>query len=233
MVRFLMPAYPAAALLIAAALEGKGQRALRRALSYVTLASCALGLYWAGLIFYSQGRWKPVLGLVSRTDYLSNTQPTYPYSHYAAIEFINQKLPAGAKTLIIGDGRSFYFKKDFVVSSVFDKTPIVEYAAASRGGEELYARLRAEGITHLLINAAEAIKLQGYGVLYWDARARGVFDEFWASHAVEVFGRDETQGGRFLNRVAVYEIAQKLPRGTPPAFNVMKEVIMRNIEAGR
>ncbi len=232
MVRFLMPAYPAAALLIAASFEGKGHRALRRTLSYAALASCAFGLYWAGLIFYTQGRWKPVLGLVSKREYLSNTQPTYPYSHYAAIEFINERLPAAAKTLIIGDGRSFYFKKDFVVSSVFDKTPIVEYAAASGNGEELYTRLRAEGITHLLINAAEAIKLgQGYRMFYWDARARSVFDEFWARHAREVFSRDEAQSGRLLNRVTVYEIAERLPPGTPPAFNVMKELIMKNIDA--
>ncbi|HAT72216.1 MAG TPA: hypothetical protein DCS63_05310 [Elusimicrobia bacterium] len=234
MVRFLMPAYPAAALLIAASLEGRGHVALRRTLSYAALACCALGLYWAGLIFYSQGRWKPVLGLVSKKEYLSNTQATYPYSHYAAIEFINEKLPAGSKTLIIGDGRSFYFKKDFIVSSVFDKTPVVEYAAASASGEELYARLRAEGVTHLLINAAEAIKLGvGYRMFYWDARARGVFDEFWARHAREVFARDEVQSGRFLNRVTVYELAAELPRGTPPAFNVMKEIIMKNIEAKR
>ena len=232
MVRFLMPVYPAAALLIAASFEGRGHRALRKTLSYAALASCALGLYWAGLIFYSQGRWKPVLGLVSKREYLLNTQPTYPYSHYGAIEFINEKLPAGAKTLIIGDSRSFYLKKDFVVSSVFDKTPIAEYAAASGNGEELYARLRAEGITHLLINVAEAIKLgQGYRMFYWDARARSVFDEFWARHAREVFSRDEAQGGRFLNRVAVYEIAENLPPGAPPAFNVMKELIMKNVDA--
>lgn len=231
MVRFLMPAYPAAALLIAASLEGRGHRALRRTLSYAALASCALGLYWAGLIFYSQGRWRPVCGLVSRRDYLADTQPTYPYSHYAAIEFINEKLPPGAKTLIIGDGRSFYFRKDFVVSSVFDKTPVVEYAAASADGEELYARLRAAGITHLLVNIAEGIKLgQGYGMFYWDARARGVFDQFWARHAREVFARDEAQGGRFLNRVLVYEIAEKLPPGTSPAFNAVKEIIMKNID---
>jgi arabinogalactan endo-1,4-beta-galactosidase len=123
-------------------------------------------------------------------------------------------------------------KKDFVVSSVFDRTPIVEYAAASKDGEELYARLRADGITHLLVNAAEGIKLgKSYGMFYWDARARGVFDAFWDRHVVQVYAADETQGGRAFNRLAVYELADKLPAGTPPAFNIMREIIMRNVDA--
>lgn len=232
MVRFLMPAYPAAALLIAASLEGPGHRGLRRTLRYAALFTCAVGLYWAGLIFYSQGRWRPVAGLVSKRDYLAATQPTYPYSPYTAIEFINEKLPPGAKTLIVGDGRSFYLKKDFVVSSVFDKTPIVEYAATSRDGDELYARLKADGITHLLLNVAEGIKLgKGYGIFYWDARARGVFDAFWDRHVRQVFYSDETQGGRFFNRVAVYELVDKLPAGTPPAYNLMREAVMKNVDA--
>jgi hypothetical protein len=232
MVRFLMPAYPAAGLLIAASLEGPGHRGLRKALRYAALLTCAVGLYWAGAIFYSQGRWRPLAGLVSKRDYLASTQPTYPYSAYSAIEFVNEKLPPGAKTLIIGDGRSFYFKKDFVVSSVFDKTPIVEYAAASKDGDELYARLKAEGITHILLNVAEGIKLgKGYGMFYWDARARGVFDAFWDRHVRQVFNADETQGGRFFNRVAVYELTDKLPAGTPPAYNLVREAVMRNVDA--
>ncbi len=233
-VRYLMPVYPAAALLIAASLEGREHRALRRTLSLAALASCALGLYWGGLNFYfqGQGRWLPVFGRVTKQEYLLNTQHTYSYSHYAAIEFINDKLPAGAKTLIIGDARSFYLKKDFIVSSIFDKTPVAEYAVSSRNGAELYARLRAEGVTHLLLNTAEAIRLgRGYGMFYWDTRAREVFYEFWARHVREVFSRDEYQNGKRINRLVVYEIAEKLPPGTPPAFNVMKEVIMKDIGA--
>lgn len=231
MVRFLMPAYPAAALLIAAGLHGGRHPALRKALSLLTLFACALCLYWAALMLYSQGRWRPVAGLISKHDYLGATQATYPYSHYLAIEFINEKLPPGAKTLIVGDARGSYFKKDFVVSSVFDKTPLVEYAAASKTGEELYARLRAEGITHILLNAAEGIRLgRAYNMFYWDARARGVYDEFWNEHVRELYAFDEIEHGKPSNRVAVYELADKRPPAAPPAFNMMKEIIMRQID---
>ncbi len=234
MARFLMPAYAAAGLLIAAGLEGRDHPLLRKALGYVTLAACALGLYWSGLILYSQGRWRPVFGLVEKEAYLSDTQPTYPYSHYTAIKFVNEKLPPAAKVLIVGDGRSFYLRKDFVVGSVFDKTPIVEYSAAARDGADLYARLRADGVTHLLVNAAEGIKLgQSYNMFYWDDKARAVFDSFWDAHVREVFGRDEVKGGSFLNRVAVFELVPRREKGERPPFNLLRDVVMRNLKPAK
>lgn len=230
LVRFLMPAYPAAALLMAAALEGRTHAVLKKALSVTVLLSCALGLYWAGWIYYSQGLWQPLTGLVTGREYLSSTRPAYAFSHYAAIEFINDKLPPRAKTLIVGDARSYYFRKDFVVSSVFDKTPAVEWAAASGDGDELYARMKAEGVTHLLVNTSEAIRLgRSYGIFYWDERTRGVFNDFWNRHLREVFARDEREDGNLVNRVAVYELVQALPPGASPAFNLM-ELAHKNIE---
>lgn len=232
MVRFLMPAYPAAGLIIGAYLFSPGHKGLKLAIKTAVLAACFAGLYWAGRIFYAQGRWQPLCGLVSKDDYLGHTQPTYPYSSYSAVKFINDKLPADAKVLMVGDERSFYLKKRFIVSSVYDKNALVEYASASKDGADLYARLRADGVTHLLINTAEAIRLgRGYRMFYWDARARGVFYAFWALHAREVFAFDEKQGGASINRVAVYEIVDALPAGSPPQFNLMKEVVMKNIDA--
>lgn len=231
LVRFLMPAYPAAALLMAAALEGRTHAALKRILSVTVLLACALGLYWAGWVYYSQGLWQPLTGLMTGREYLSRTQTAYAYSHYTAIEFINDKLPPQAKTLIVGDARSYYFRKDFIVSSVFDKTPAVEWAAASRDGDELYARMKSEGITHLLLNTSEAIRLgRSYGIFYWDERSRRVFNDFWNRHLQEVFTHDEAPDGRLLNRVAVYELVPSRPPGTSPPFNLMEEVVRKNID---
>ncbi|MBI4800916.1 MAG: glycosyltransferase family 39 protein [Elusimicrobia bacterium] len=228
MVRFLMPAYPAAGLLMAHYLFSGGHKALKMALKAVVLLSCLSGVYWSALVFYTQGRYKPVLGQVSKEEYLSRTQPGYPYSHYSALQFINEKTDPGSKVLIAGDSRSFYLKKDFVVSSVFDKTPLVEYAAASKTGEEMYARMKADGITHLLLNVAEAVKLgKGYGMFYFDDRSLAVFNEFWAAHAKEVYFNDETQGGRILNMTAVYELAAARDPKEPPPYNFMNEVIMK------
>jgi len=232
MVRFLMPAYPAAGLVLAAYLFSPGHRALKLLLKAAALGVCLSALYISAVIFYTQGRWRPVAGAVPAEEYLSHTQPTYPYSCYAAIKFVNEHTGPGSRTLMIGDEKSFYFKKDFIVSSVYDRTAMVEYAAAAKDGGDLYARLRADGVTHLLVNTADAIRLgREYRMFYWDARARGVFDEFWAGHARSVYAFDEAQGGRVFNRVEVYELLDRLPAGVSPAFNPVKEIIMKTLDA--
>jgi 4-amino-4-deoxy-L-arabinose transferase-like glycosyltransferase len=232
MVRFLMPAYPAAGLLIAGCLFSPGHRALKLALRAVVLGVCLGSLYISALLFYTQGRWRPVAGAIPAEEYLAHTQPTYPYSCYAAIKFINEQTGPGSKTLMIGDEKSFYFKKDFIVSSVYDRTAAAEYAAAAKDGADLYARLRGDGVTHLLVNTADAIRLgREYRMFYWDARARAAFDEFWGAHARSVFAFEDAQNGRVFNRVEVYELLDRLPPGTPPAFNPVKEIIMKSLEA--
>lgn len=234
MVRFLMPAYPAAGLLIGHCLCSGGHRALKGVLRLVALATCLAGVYWALLFFYSQGRWKPVLGQLPKEEYLSHTPPNYPFSHYTAIKFINEKLPPDAKTLIVGDGRSFYMKKDFIVSSVFDKTPLVEYALVSGGGDAMYARMKADGLTHLLLNVGEAVRMgKTYRMFYFDARSLAVFNQFWAAHVKEVFSSNEVQpGGQMFNRTAVYELVDAGDPKIPPPFNFMNEVIMKAVNPG-
>jgi hypothetical protein len=231
-VRLLMPAYPAAAIVIAAALDGPSRRALKNVLALAVLLAAALGLYWAAWLYYSQGLWQPLTGATTRREYLSKTQAAYAYSHYPAIEFVNEKLPHNAKTLIVGDARSYYLRKDFVVSSVFDTTPVVQWATASKDGDELYALMKTQGITHLLLNASEAIRLgRDYRIFPWDARARGVFNNFWNRHLKEVFAQDEMRDGRILNRVAVYELVPTLPPGASPPVNLMEEVVRKNTDA--
>ncbi|MCX5785184.1 MAG: hypothetical protein NTX59_05810 [Elusimicrobia bacterium] len=228
MVRFLMPAYPAAGLIISAYLFSGTHRALKAALKAVVLLLCLTGLYWSTLVFYSQGRWKPVFGQVTKDDYLSHTQPTYPYSHYAGIKYINEKLPPDSKTLIVGDGRSLYLEKNFMISTAFDKTPLVEYAMASGSGAELYARMKAEGLTHILLNVAEGVRLaRDYGMFYFDARTLAVFNDFWAAHVKEVYSYDEVQGGRPINKIEVYELVDNREPVSAPPFNYMSEVIMK------
>jgi 4-amino-4-deoxy-L-arabinose transferase-like glycosyltransferase len=234
MVRFLMPAYPAAGLLMSAYLFSPGHRLLKMLLKAAALALCLTGLFWSALVFHQQERWRPLVGAVAKDDYLSHTQPTYPYSAYSAIKFINEKTPPGSKVLFLGDERSFYMKRDFLVSSVYDRCAAVEYASAAKDGEDLYARLKADGFTHILLNTAEAIRLgRDYRMFYWDARAKKVFYDFWDSHAREVFSFDEQRDGRFFNRVAVYELASRPPGLPPSPFNVIRDIVVRNIETPR
>ncbi len=103
-------------------------------------------------------------------------------------------------------------------------------AAQTLTGDELYARLKADGVTHILVNAGEAVRLgRDYGMFYWDARARGVFNAFWNAHLKEVFAREEQREGRFFNRVAVYELAPAFPSRIPPPPNMMEELVMKSL----
>ncbi|MFA6433122.1 MAG: glycosyltransferase family 39 protein [Elusimicrobiales bacterium] len=232
MVRFLMPVYPAAGLIIAAYLFAPGHKALKTALKTAVLAACLTGVYWSSAIFYSEGRWRPLAGAVGKDEYLARTQPAYPYSSYACLKYINEKLPPDAKVLFVGDERSFYMKKNFVVSSVYDKTALVEYAAVSKTGDELYERLKTDGFTHLLLNVAEGIRLgRGYNMFYFDAGSLRVFNEFWARHIKEAYFNDETQDGRVINRTAVYELVSVRDGSSPPPYNFMDAVILKGISA--
>jgi len=230
MVRLLMPAYPAAGLIMAAYVFGPGHAGLKSALKAAVLAACLTGIFWSAAVFYSQERWRPLTGGMSKDDYLSRTHSSYPYPSYAAIKFINEKLQPEAKVLLIGDERTFYLEKKFIVSSVYDKAAVVEYAAASKNGGEMYSRLKADGVTHLLLNVGEGVQLErDYKMFEFVPASLAVFNDFWASHVKEAYVNDETRGGQFLNRTAVYELVPGREAAVPAPVNYLSEVILKNI----
>ncbi|MCG2725935.1 MAG: glycosyltransferase family 39 protein [Elusimicrobia bacterium] len=233
MVRFLMPVYPAAAIIISCHINAYNYSRLKSLLRLFTILSVLSSCFWASLIFYIQGRWKVILGQISKEDFLSSTRSQYPYTHYPALQFINKELTEDSKTLIIGDGRSFYIKKKFEISSVFDLSPIVEYAKHSQNGKEMYERMRKDDISHLLLNLAEAVKLgKDYKIFDWNDKSLAVFNDFWNNHVKEIFLKEETipnRGMTLKNRVMVYELINSYKeRGVRPPYNYMSNIIVGN-----
>ena len=235
MVRFLMPVYPIAAIIIAHYVNSRDYSSLKNIMRVLVIFCVLSSCFWASLLFYLQGRWEVVLGQVSKEDFLSKTatKAQYPYTHYSALQFVNKELPADSKTLIIGDGRSFYIKKNFVVSSVFDLSPIVEYAKHSKNGKEMYENMRKDDISHLILNLAEAIRLaRGYKIFGWDDKSLTVFNDFWNNHVKEIFLKEETiheQGRVLKNRVMVYElIKESKERAGFIPYNYMSGIIVKN-----
>ncbi len=231
MVRFSLPAWPAAGLLIAAAfLAGREPSRPRTVFRGGMFASFALSGLCGTVILLLQGGHLVPLGAEGREEFLVRTRPGHAYSSRPAYDFINSELPRGARVLVLGDARIFGLERPYLASSVFDLNPVVELSAASRSGGELYSRLRAAGVTHIVLNVSEAIRLgRGYRTFYWDAAARRVFYEFWDRHLVELRGWNETADGRFLNRVVLYELAGADPARRPPA-NLVRDAVMRGIE---
>ncbi|HBE88095.1 MAG TPA: hypothetical protein DDW67_03020, partial [Elusimicrobia bacterium] len=225
MVRFLIPAYPAAGLLMGWAFFSRGHEGLKLALKITALLVCFTALYWTALVFHGQGRWQPVAGKMTADEYLFDTRPSYPGSHYSGIKYVNENLPPSSKTLVVGDGRTLYFKRRFMAGTAFDRNPLVEFARTSADGAALYARLRAEGITHLLVNAAEGARLQReYGLFDFDARSLAVFRDFWNSHVRELYAYEEMRDGRPANRVSVLELAPSLAPGERAPRNLVADI---------
>lgn len=115
-------------------------------------------------------------GVASRADFLrANLNP------YAATEFVNTTLPSTARILAIGDGRGYYFEREFIPDTGRDhwRNRIIR-------GETLdlvLQNLQAEGITHLWVSTEDLIHM-----FDWLDRAGRVraemrtFDDFQARY---------------------------------------------------
>ena len=229
MIRFLMPAFPLLGLIIAWYLLNCRYGSYKNALLLVILFVCLTGVINASFVYYMQGGWRVTFGQQNKDEFLSSTHSGYPYGYYAAVNFINKNLPEDSKVLFLGESRSFYINRMPVVSSVFDVTPIVEWARQSKDGMELYKKLKSEGITHLFINLGEAARLVNYKIFYFDDRSIGVFNEFWDKYVEEIFYNDETTNNNWVNRVCVYRLLSENELSKPHKvpMNLMQQYILK------
>jgi hypothetical protein len=94
------------------------------------------------------------------------------------MEFINA-LPPDARVLFLGEARPFYCDRAAEVATVFDKQPIAAIFAGNPSPEEILARLRERGITHLLVNTSELARLQDtYTFRYKGKPELGMLNDF-------------------------------------------------------
>lgn len=209
-VRYMIPVLPLLSLCAALAVEsGAWPRPLRR-LGWI--------LFFYGGLFQIQaafgqggwaGQWAAVTGEVSRADYLKTQRPTYPLPYYSAAEFIDRELPPGAKVLVLGESRSYYIERACVAATVFDHNPFWLAAAEARDGEELLAKVRAMGVTHVLLSAQQMIFRRDSANILPRAAARGpAFRQFWARHLRLLF-EDRQDGGPNPRWLTVYEVLEE------------------------
>lgn len=84
-----------------------------------------------------------------------------------AITYVNEKVPKTGKVMLIYEARPYYFLRQIVVNSVFDRSPLLdclhivskEKAPLEITIQDLVNQLIAEGITHCLVNEYELIRL--------------------------------------------------------------------------
>ncbi len=72
---------------------------------------------------------------------------------------INGDLPADAKVLLVGDARPFYIFRPTVYCVAFNHNPFLEWVLGSLDGKSEMDRLRADGVTHILVHWEEVRRL--------------------------------------------------------------------------
>ena len=144
--RYLLPALPGLALAIAAAgaaCDGTGGRALRALL----LAAAALGVPVTLAWFLTADPARVVLGGEGRAEFLRRRLDYYPY-----YEVVNRELPPAAKVWLINMRRdTYHLERPYFSDFIFEDYTLTRYVRAAAGYEEIRERVRADGITHLLV----------------------------------------------------------------------------------
>jgi len=144
--RYLLPAAPALAVSTAvtgSALDERPARALR----WVALAAAALGLPVILAWFLTLDPLRVVLGGESRDDYLRRRLDYYPY-----YEYVNRELPANAKVWLIDMRRdTYHLNRPYFSDFIFEDYTLTRYVRGASRVEDIRERIRADGITHLLV----------------------------------------------------------------------------------
>ena len=87
----------------------------------------------------------------------------------------NANLPANARVLMVYEARPWLLHRAAVYNTVFDDSELLRLAQGARNGAEVADRLRAAGITHVLVNPAELKRfLEQYATV--PLRALGIDD---------------------------------------------------------
>jgi len=146
-IRFLLPALPAVAVATAAAGATAGTHGPGRHWRWAFLAAAATG----GLVilaWFAEVHPVPVvLGGEPRATYLARRLDYYPY-----YEAINRDLPATARVWLINMRRdTYHLDRPHFSDFVFEDYSLTRYVRAAKSAEEIRTRMRAAGITHLLV----------------------------------------------------------------------------------
>jgi len=144
--RYLLPAAPALAVGIAVA--GSGLVAPgRRLLGALVLAAAALGLPVIAAWFLMLDPTRVVLGGETRDAYLARRLDYYPY-----YQVVNRELAPTATVWLIDMRRdTYHLERPAFSDFIFEDYTLTRYVREATSVEEIRARVRAAGITHLLV----------------------------------------------------------------------------------
>jgi hypothetical protein len=231
-VRFLVPALPVVAATIALAItRGNWPWNFKRTAWSFVMLGCLVGFEAVWREGRTFGRWHFVRGEVSEQRYLSIPGPSYGQPPYPAFAWINHNLPPGAKVLLLGEARGFQLDRDFIAPTVYDFNPFWETAAAALDADELRARLRAAGVTHILLNLGELHYRRGSSaVLPRDVAGSDLADSFVQRWLDQVW-EDRLDSGPRQRWLVVYAM-RSVPRTDGSPRNPIRELLRQLRQEG-
>ncbi|MDF0643583.1 MAG: hypothetical protein P0111_06100 [Nitrospira sp.] len=114
-----------------------------------------------------------VLGRESRSEYLSRT-----VDHFESAQYVRAHVPSDARLLFIGESRPFYFERSTLAPYPFHEHPLAVWLKDATSADQVVDHLRAEGITHVVLNTREFKRLHdAYHVLAFDGTDGPLLDQ--------------------------------------------------------
>ncbi len=192
-IRSLIPVLPFLSLIVAYLvvdfLFPLGKKGIFWIASFIIIIALALNLVYVLKIHAYFSPLKVIFGLESREEYISRDLPSYSVMNY-----INQNLPSSSKILFVGETRTYYCERPFLANTTFDTTIIVEWVQSAKDIQDLLARFKEEGVTHILYNKWEGDRLsREYSYFHWaNPEGREMFRDFMDRHTELVYVKNET-----------------------------------------
>ena len=166
LLRYVVPALAPLAVATAgaaAALSQTGVRGLRLGLLTPAAAGLVLTLSW----FVGDAPMLPVVGTEARAEYLARRLDYYPY-----YRLVNETLPADACVWLVDMRRdTYHLERSHFADYFFEDYTLRRWVDAAKTPDELWARARAAGITHVLARH-DILLAYDRSVLVDDARSR-------------------------------------------------------------
>jgi hypothetical protein len=80
-------------------------------------------------------------------------------SYWPAVRIVNERLPADARVLLVGESRVMYLDRDVAVDDPFMTPLLVTLAESLPSGAAVAAELAHQGVTHVLFNRRESARI--------------------------------------------------------------------------
>ncbi|MGA2090081.1 MAG: glycosyltransferase family 39 protein [Endomicrobiales bacterium] len=186
--RFFIPTLPVISIIFAYYIASHTSKGLKN-VSYLLIGGIVFAniTYSVRVLQVMQSPLTYLLGTQSRKDYLSIQRMGYPDPYYSVIDYANNNSAPDATILFLGETRGLFSKRRFIISGVAERSPLEDWISQCANADQLYAIMQKNGVSHILLNAPEAMRLKGYDIFYWSGRDLRVLSEFWDKYVREVF----------------------------------------------